>query len=168
MIGALAAGAVGFLGACALARKGRRIEIQALPRCTGYVVLFRPNDLLSRTVDRSTGGLGYSHAALDLCVQGEDGERLLVDCTIAKGVHIAPWTNYAGRQAALVPLELGETAEARGAARQLMGKPWGYAPGGWTCADFVFECLPSSFGADIPRPITANGLAVALGVSDAA
>lgn len=165
MIGGLV---VGFLAACAMGRKRRRITIEALPRCTGYVVLFAPNDASSRALDRATGGLGYSHAALDLCVQAEDGSRQLVDCTILRGVHLAPWSNYAGRACAMVPLEAAETAEARGAARQLYGKPWGYAPGGWTCADFVFECLPSAFDLEIARPVTANGLARALGVEHAA
>lgn len=165
----IVAACLGFLGALALGRKGRRIAIDSLPSCTGYVVLFTPCDASSRALDRATGGYGYSHAALDLCARGEDGSRWLVDCTILRGVHLAPWANYAGRRMAMIPLELHETAEARGAARALMGKPWGYAPGGWTCADFVYECLPSAFDSlDVPRPVTANNLARALGVPRAA
>jgi len=128
----------------------REREVVRLPRCTVSLVLVGVDDdsAVSRVIDETTGGQGFSHAYLDPCrFDPQTGARVFVDYNNARGLH---WTteSYRGRGLARVYFdgELGD--EVFGCVASKLGAPFNVATlvagveSEQTCAGLIVHCLP--------------------------
>lgn len=161
--------------------------------CDGAALwLFAPSDAASsRAIDEATGGGGYSHALLETCELGADGEPLAIECRVGEGVVRVPLEDalarYEGRPWARVVFTGGDGRELYGCARARVGSRYDAMDvvvehgltdhTGITCSALVGECLPSALRARVlatpatgplaalnTRLITANRLADAFAV----
>jgi len=179
MIGFLTGAAVALAGATVGARalrrqRGERYAAAARdPRCEVAIVLFAPADPAAVLIDRTTGSLGFSHAAIQGCEVTVEGEPLLLDCQAGLGVTRRPESVYGGRRRSYVVLLGPAAAELYGCARARVGADFAPAGDGYLCAQFVAGCLP----ADLRRRVegarsfagpggipTPNQIAAAFGV----
>lgn len=149
------------------------------PACGVSIVLFEANDLESRIVDAATGGLGYSHVAVDGCEADEQGRPLLIDCRPGLGVARVLEAEYGDRRRVRVWLPLCEGRELYGCVRGRVGQPYDVLGlvvpktgpvGGVVCSQLVYECLPTTLRGLIPgwpkeRPVAPNDLARGLGAA---
>jgi hypothetical protein len=72
----------------------------------GDLLLFVPRNEVSRTINELTGRYGYSHLAIDCGeVDLPTGRRVMVESTVAPGVHYAFLDEYGGRPFARIPLQ---------------------------------------------------------------
>lgn len=148
------------------------------PKCGVSIVLFAPDGPEAVVIDAATGGLGYSHVALDGCEADESGEPLYIDCRPGLGVARVPASLYEGRPHMRVWLPLVEGRELYGCARGRVGMPYDtlglVVPktgpvGGLICSQLIYECMPARLRAMVPawpehRPVAPNDLARGLGV----
>lgn len=132
----------------------------------GGILLVAPSEnLYERGIDYTTGGQGYSHSALYLCLVDEEHNPLIVDCQHNVGVQIRPLTEFKERQVAFIPLSASDTAYARGAALARLGLPYRGRPNGLTCSEFVATCLPPALRMQIAgKFVTPNSIAQAFKV----
>lgn len=146
--------------------------------CSIGLVFFGPGrSMSSRAIDAATGGLGFSHVAIQGCEVGPGGAPLLIDCQAGYGVHRRPESDplYSGRPRARALLVGPGASEMYGCARAKVGAD--FAPsgdrGGYLCSQLALECLPASLRgrvADFSRyagpggVVSPNQIAAALGV----
>lgn len=150
------------------------------PACGVSIVLFEADDLESRIVDAATGGLGFSHVAVDGCEVDEQGRPLLIDCRPGLGVARVLEAEYEERRRVRVWLPLCEGRELYGCVRGRVGQPYdalglvvpNTGPvGGVVCSQLVYECLPASLQARVPiswytgRSVAPNDLAKGFGAT---
>ena len=149
------------------------------PACGVSIVFFEANDLESRIVDAATGGLGFSHVAVDGCEADEHGRTLLIDCRPGLGVARVLEAEYGERRRVRVWLPLCEGRELYGCVRGRLGLPYDglglVAPktgpvGGVVCSQLVYECLPQRLQARASasprgRPVAPNDLARSMGAT---
>lgn len=141
-------------------------DFRQLSDCQGGILLIAPSkSLYERGIDYTTGGNGYSHSALYLCLVDEEQHPLIVDCQHNVGVQIRPLTEFKERQIAFIPLSAADTAYARGAALARLGLPYRGRPNGLTCSEFVATCLPPAMRMQIKdKFVTPNSIATAFKV----
>ncbi|MCH9685885.1 MAG: hypothetical protein K0V04_30910 [Deltaproteobacteria bacterium] len=152
------------------------------PRCGVSVVLFEPDGPESRIIDAATGGHGFSHVTIDGCEADERGRPLLIDCRPGLGVARLPAADYDGRPRVRVWLPLCEGRELYGCAQGRIGQPYNALEvvmpnsgpvGGVICSQLVYECLPVSLRARVPRwpegrPVAPNDIARGFGAKPGA
>jgi hypothetical protein len=74
-------------------------------KCQADLLLFVPRNRIGRTIDDLTGRYGYSHLAIDcLEVDVPTGRRVMIESTVAPGVHYAYLEEYGERPFARIPL----------------------------------------------------------------
>lgn len=161
----LIAGLFGAWIAEAVHARGPSAEASARagPSCTISVLLFEPAGVSGQIIDRTTGGRGFSHAAIDSCELGPRGEHLVIDCSPGRGVGRRPLAELgAGRPYVRVILPITAGAEVYGCARARIGQPF---TSELVCSQLVWECLPASLRPPKPqgRPVAPNDLAAAWG-----
>lgn len=108
--------------------------------CEVAILLYRapPQSL----VDAHTGGLGYSHVALEACERGPHGPMVL-DCRPGLGVARIPRARaLAHRRVDRVPLPATWAAETYGAARAQVGQPFTPGHDGVVCSTWLYGALP--------------------------
>lgn len=139
------------------------------PAAPVAIVLVRSDgSALSDTIDRITGGGGFSHAYLDVSHRLPDGASLIVDYQPGAGVHYARDDAYRQRGRARVELGRDLGNQLWGCVRARLGDPFdaagalvGRATLG-TCSGLLFGCLPPvlkrSLGAN-GRQVSPNDLA---------
>ncbi len=70
------------------------------------LLLFVPRNQIGHTIDELTGRHGYSHLAIDFGeVDVPSGRRVMIESTVAPGVHYAFLEEYGERPYARIPLE---------------------------------------------------------------
>lgn len=135
--------------------------------CAVTLLFFEPWTDAGRLIDEATGGLGYSHVAVDACEQ-HDGEPMIFDCQVGEGVTRSPRARYHGRGVRTVTLASSEGAELRACLAAKVGKP--YELGGLfglggeeaiTCANAVASCLPQRL-RELVRGTPARGWSAAM------
>lgn len=118
-----------------------------LVACAPGLVFFGPraDSVASRAIDAGTGGLGFSHVAVQGCEVGPGGVPLLVDCTPGRGVHRRPESDYGDRPRGRLLLTGPLAGELYGCARAKVGADYGPFPGagGYLCAQMALDCLPA-------------------------
>lgn len=142
-------------------------EFEELDECQGGILLFGPQQHFEYGIDISTGRWGFCHVGLYLCLTDGDGNQLICDSQRRVGVQLRSLSEYDDRPVAFVPLSAVDTAYARGRAIDRLGKPYRGRPGGMTCSEFVYDCLPTRLQQKIRnsgRLITPNAIAKAFGV----
>jgi hypothetical protein len=78
----------------------------ATGKCQADLLLFVPRNQIGRTIDDLTGRYGYSHLAIDCGeVDLPTGRRVMIESTVAPGVHYAFLKEYGERPYARIPLE---------------------------------------------------------------
>lgn len=78
----------------------------ATGKCQADLLLFVPRNMIGRTIDDLTGRYGYSHLAVDCGeVDVQTGRRVMIEATVAPGVHYAFLEEYGERPFARLPLE---------------------------------------------------------------
>lgn len=149
------------------------------PSCGVAIVLFSPEGLEERLIDAASGGLGFSHVAIDGCEVDPAGAALLFDCQPSLGLLRRPEADYGQRRRARVWLPWCEGRELYGCVRGRLGLPYDalglVVPktgpvGGVVCSQLVFECMPAALRERVPpwpssRPVAPNDLARAFGVT---
>lgn len=109
---------------------------------------------VSLAIDKVTGGGGYSHVYVDPC-RAVDGERVVLDYTVRRGVH---WTSpdiYARRKLLRIELTPGDAAVLWACARERIGNPLRIKPLVFgrdsedTCIGIVVACLPAQWRASL-------------------
>lgn len=148
------------------------------PACGVSIVLFEADDAEGRLVDAATGGLGFSHVAVDGCEADEQGRPLLIDCRPGLGVARVLEAEYGERRRVRVWLPLCEGRELYGCVRGRVGQPYDtlglVVPktgpvGGVVCSQLVYECLPTALREQVPawpkgRPVAPNDLGRGFGI----
>lgn len=113
--------------------------------CAPGLVFFAPASDAGRAIDVATGSYGFSHVAVQGCEVGPDGEALLVDCQVGRGVHRASEETYGDRPRGRLLLTGPAAAELYGCARAKVGAD--FAPfrdsGAYLCGKLALECLPA-------------------------
>lgn len=118
---------------------------------------------VSSTIDRISGGGGFSHCYLDVSHRLPDGVSLIVDYQPGAGVHYARDDAYRARGRARI--ELGGTLGEQlwGCVRARLGDPFdaagalvGRSTLG-TCSGLLFGCLPPA----LQRSLGASGRQIA-------
>lgn len=130
----------------------------------------------SRLIDQLTGGLGFSHVAVDACEVDAAGVPLVIDCRPGMGVSRRPLSEATeGRGVVRARLPLVEGRELYGCLRGRVGLGFDGVGlvrstaigGGLVCSGLVWECLPARLRARIPapadRPVAPNDFARAWG-----
>ncbi|MGE5378226.1 MAG: hypothetical protein ACM3XO_24465 [Bacteroidota bacterium] len=75
-------------------------------RSQADLLLFVPRNEIGRTIDALTGRYGYSHLAIDCGeVDVPTGRRVMIESTVAPGVHQAFLEEYGERPYVRIPLE---------------------------------------------------------------
>lgn len=123
---------------------------------------------VSQTIDRTSGGDGFSHAYLDVGHFYPDGRRLIVDYRPGLGVHYAFDDVYAERPRARVELRGPIGEQVWGCVRARLGQPFNAAGAmtgtctAATCSGVIWGCLPPELRRELVcsgRPIAPNDLA---------
>ena len=128
----------------------------------------------SQLIDRLSGGLGYSHAALDACEHDDRGRPIGIDCRPGWGVVRRPLVEITeGRGVTRIRLPLVEGRELYGCVRALVGQRFdglgllrpSSTEGGLVCSGLIYRCLPARLKAQVQlprgRPVAPNDLAAA-------
>lgn len=104
---------------------------------------------VAQTIDRLTGGGGFSHCYIDPCRVDEQGRRRVIGYTVANGVHWTdPATYKTGRRHVRVELDERTGAELWGCVRARIGRPLRVSSlllgvdSAATCVGLVVGCLP--------------------------
>ncbi len=116
--------------------------------CSVTLVFLAPVDVIGSAVDLATGSNGVSHVVVDACEVGDDGQALVFDCTLLKGVTRVPAAPYAKREAARIELAAADAWHLRGCLAGRVGQPYGP-----TCSALVAECMRTYAGPSNPTPI---------------
>ena len=174
MIGALVGFACGLAataaGARALRRQARGVEpIDRCPRVA--IVLYVTDDTEGGVIDRTTGGLGFSHACLDACEVDSLGRKLLIDARSEYGVTRRPRAEYGDREYAEIVLSGEDAAHVYGCARAKVGRMIDL--GTYVCSEFVVSCLPDDIAKHVrnfrssrgPGVVSPNQIAAAFGAT---
>lgn len=133
-------------------------QYHAVPRenCKCAIILFEKIAGIPGTpIDGLTGGLGYSHAAIDCCEKdAETGEPLMIDITLSNGVHRTPLNTekYKGRKRVRIELSDEDCEEICNCMKRKVGTTFDWTdfwkedgegdPDGTVCSQTIFECLP--------------------------
>lgn len=147
------------------------------PACGVSILLWEPTSIEGRIIDAATGGVGFSHVALDACEVDAEGTSLVIDCRPALGVTRVPLRDYGDRGVTRVWLPLVPGRELYGCIRGRVGLPYDALGvvlpktgpvGGVVCSQLVFECMPPSLRKKVPpwpssRPVAPNDLARGFG-----
>ena len=147
------------------------------PSCGVSILLWEPASVEGRSIDAVTGGVGFSHVALDACEVDSQGASLVIDCRPAVGVTRIPLYDYGERKPTRVWLPLMAGRELYGCVRGRIGLPYDALGlvlpktgpvGGVVCSQLVFECMPDSLRKKVPpwppsRPVAPNDLARGFG-----
>ncbi len=76
------------------------------PKSQADLLLFVPRNKIGRTIDDLTGRYGYSHLAIDFGeVDIPTGRRVMIESTVAPGVHYAFLEEYGDRPFLRIPLQ---------------------------------------------------------------
>lgn len=130
----------------------------------GSLLLFVARNAISATIDKVTGGYGYSHLAID-CGEMDipTGKRVMIESTPGLGVHYSFQDQYGAREFIRIPLErTGISVEQFcDAIHSKLGEPYSRRelltfgllvnPVKQTCCNLATVCLPPQICADIAR-----------------
>jgi len=144
MIGGLAIGAMAWgLGSTMLRGGGRPgprvVRRRPASECTVSVLAFRADP--RSVIDAHSGGLGYSHVALQGCEAGEAGS-LILDCRPSRGVVRVDERDIDWSRVDSIPLPVTWAAECYGCARATVGQPYTLADDGAVCSGWIYGCMP--------------------------
>ena len=141
----------------------KAFEIHDVP---GAILLFRPSGLVGQVTDVVSGNVGFSHTAIYVGLQDEDGEPIVVDAQPGSGVHAHKLSTFEGRETVVIPLTKEETRYARRRALSYLERriPYRGAAGGISCTEFVLACLPAAYRKHLDGFSSPNDLARAYGV----
>jgi len=141
--------------------------------CEGVAIMLWEvidGDVESEIADLGGGGIGISHASVDLCETDADGHPLMIECFPAEGVTRSRRDRFGTRRYATVILTGEDAAEMRGCLRAQIGRPFdplGLLGGlmdreAMLCSTLVYRCLPAHLRelVDEARPKDAIGEAV--------
>ena len=130
----------------------------------GSLLLFVPRNVYGTIIDLMTGRYGYSHLAIDCGeVDIASGKRVMIEVTVAKGVHNSFQDEYGDRKFARVPLKKAgvEVSEFCDCIRAKLGEEYDGAealtrglfhnPAKQICNDLATVCLPDEMRIDIAR-----------------
>ena len=130
----------------------------------GDVLLFVPRNEISRTIDRVTGGYGYSHMAIDCGERDEPtGRPVMVEATVGSGVHYSFQDVYGKRAFVRLPLREIGVDEKRfcECVRSKVGEKFDDIeaislglldnPARQICSDLATVCLPDELHDEIAR-----------------
>lgn len=134
------------------------IQYEAIPcgeDCKCAIILFETGGGIGKPIEALTGNKGYSHAAVDCCEKDKKtGERLMIDITLANGVHRTPINSslYAGRKKIRIELNEEDCRELCNCMKRKVGSNFDWTdfwnedgegdPDNTVCSQTIFECLP--------------------------
>lgn len=146
----------------------REFEFVEMDECQGGILLVGPQKHDERVIDISTGRGGFCHVALYLCLTDGDGRPLAIDSRRRVGVQLRYLDEFEGRPVVFIPMSATDTAYARGRAIDRLGHPYRGRPGGMTCSEFCYDCLPRRIQTKINKSplgiVTPNSIARAFEV----
>lgn len=148
--------------------------------CDVSIVLVQSDgSAASKAIDAASGGLGWTHAALDSCEVDENGRHVGIDCRPGYGVARRPMADIVrGHPTARLRIPFPWGPELYGCVRGRLGLAYdvlglALGPGGrrsgLVCSQLIWECLPIPLRQRITvprhRPVAPNDLARGFGVT---